>query len=171
MQHNLEVSARDIKSLNRNLKETKEIKEKMEKLHHKEAADSKSFQAKLEKEIANLKEKCQTLNSQLAKKSVPKIQSLDKRDPLFITLNTQTGSQPLQNKYVFSNTNLSGKGSYLYLISPIDPHLSPEPSKRKKISKLKPAIILSDKHLTKKSPFSSKFFKRFSCKFFRSEEK
>lgn len=116
MQHNLEVSARDIKSLKSSLEETKEIKEKSEKLHHKEMAESKLNQNKLEKQVEHLKEKIKELDTKLTTRNVNPTQTMDKRDPLFITLNSQPGGQLSQNKYVFPNNNQSNKGDYCELL-------------------------------------------------------
>lgn len=114
MQHSFEVAKRDIIILKESLKDTKEIKEKSERLHSQETTELKFKNLKQLKENTDLKEKIKNLNSQISIKNVHPVQTLDKRDPLFITLNTQNLGYLPKNKFVLSN-NDSYKGNFRFL--------------------------------------------------------
>jgi len=65
---------------------------------------------KLEKEIVDLKYQIKDLNSKISMKNMHPIKTMDKRDPLFITLNTQTLGYLPKSKCVMSK-NDSYKGN------------------------------------------------------------
>lgn len=70
---------KEINELKDTIKTTKEIKEKMERLHHKEMADIKNQESQLEQTVTKLKKKISELNMYITTNNAPTANTLDKR--------------------------------------------------------------------------------------------
>jgi septal ring factor EnvC (AmiA/AmiB activator) len=70
---------KEIHELKDTIKTTKEIKEKMERLHHKEIADIKTQESYLEQTVTKLKKKISELNMYITTNNAPTVNTLDKR--------------------------------------------------------------------------------------------
>jgi hypothetical protein len=117
LQHTLELNNKEIKTLKETFETTKEIKDKMERVHHKELADVKAQEIQLSQKVIGLKDKITELSMYITTNNAPTTHTLDKRDPLYITLSNQTMSQFPKNKIAMSkNDSYKGNGYIILLL-------------------------------------------------------
>jgi chromosome segregation ATPase len=86
LQHTLELNNKEIKTLKETFETTKEIKDKMERVHHKELADVKAQESQLSQKVIGLKDKITELSMYITTNNAPTTHTLDKRDPLYSTI-------------------------------------------------------------------------------------
>jgi hypothetical protein len=114
LNYNLEVKEKELKDLNLKLNEVNKYKDQLEVAHCKELAEVKTHEDKLEKLVSTLKDKISELNMFITTNNAAPTKTLDRRDPMFMTLASQTVSIPSNNRIV-TGFNDTYKGNIDYV--------------------------------------------------------
>jgi len=112
LQHTNELQNKEITELKKTLKLTDYQKLKSEKLRVKEAEQFSIKKSVFEKEVSNLKERLSDLNMIVSSKNGTSMITMDKRDPMFLTLASNPTHQFSKAK-IKTSKNESYKGKIL----------------------------------------------------------
>lgn len=113
LQHNLELAEKEAKELRDTLNELNKNKEHLVSVHLEEIKLCKEHKSTLEREVTTLKDKINELNMFITTNNAGALATLDKRDPLFLTLASHS-SQVIPKSKIFTNKNESYKGELFY---------------------------------------------------------
>jgi chromosome segregation ATPase len=112
LQHNLDVAEKEVKEFKETLSQLNKNKEQLKFVHSKEIKKCKEHEFTLEKEVTTLKDKINELNMFITTNNAGSLATLDKRDPIFLTLASHP-SQVIPKSKIISNKNESYRGGYL----------------------------------------------------------
>ena len=152
LQNALELNEKEINSLKDNLKEALNSKEKIEKAYTKDMSNFKTQESQLEKTVIELKDKISELNMYITSNNVGAIKTIDKRDPMFLTL-INHNSNSNSNKRAGSgkrNDSFKSKQDLNFEVISLDKRfnndLTRSKSPTKRVVKLKPKNIHHEKN-------------------------
>lgn len=156
IQNSLEQSEKEIQNLKTELKEALTAKEKLEKAYSKDMTTFKTQEGQLEKTVSELKDKICELNMYITTNNAGAIATIDKRDPLFMTL-INHNSNSKSNKRATSgkrNESFKSKMDANYDVISVDKRylndITRSKSPTKRVVKLKPKNINHDKNKVSK---------------------
>lgn len=152
IQNSLEQNEKEVKKLNTSLKQALDAKEKLEKAYSTDVANFKTQEGQLEKHVRELKDKITELNMYITTNNAGGIATLDKRDPMFMTL-IGSGSNSKSNKRATSgkrNDSFRSKMDANCEVISMDKRylndITRSKSPTKRVVKLKPKNINQDKN-------------------------